>query len=133
MIEESALIIEASALVSMCLREPGFEILAAKVDSRGRLLMSAPTLLETFIVVDARRRQDASNTLSRFVGLLEVVPFDQELAEIARVAYRLYGKGTGHPAQLNFGDCFSYALSKRTGYPLLCSGNDFRQTDIRIA
>ncbi len=96
--------------------------------------IAAPTVLETYIVLDRRNLKDSAELVDLLlVERLEVITFDHELALLAREAYRLFGKGTGHPAQLNFGDCFSYALSKRTGYPLLCAGNDFRQTDIKIA
>jgi len=61
---------------------------------------------------------------------IRIEPVTVEQARTARAAYRAYGKGTGHPAGLNFGDCFSYALAKTTGEPLLFKGNDFSETDI---
>jgi len=127
------LIVDSSAIVAICLEEPNHRIFIEKLLEAIAPKIAAPTLVELYIVIEARRDPSLTQRADSMISYLEVVPFDQELAEIARVAYRLYGKGTGHPAQLNFGDCFSYALSKRTGYPLLCAGNDFRQTDIRIA
>ena len=62
---------------------------------------------------------------------IEIVPVDAVLARVARQAYRDYGKGSGHPAGLNFGDCFAYALARSEGEPLLCKGDDFVHTDIR--
>ncbi len=119
--------------MAVCLQEPNHRIFIEKLLDANSPKIAAPTLVELYIVIEARRDPSLTQRADSMISFLEVVPFDQELAEIARVAYRLFGKGTGHPAQLNFGDCFSYALSKRTGYPLLCAGNDFRQTDIRIA
>lgn len=63
---------------------------------------------------------------------IEVAPLDAELARVARQAYRDYGRGSGHSARLNLGDCFAYALARTTGEPLLCTGDDFVHTDIRI-
>jgi ribonuclease VapC len=64
---------------------------------------------------------------------IEVEPVTREQAEIARAAYRDFGKGSGHPAGLNFGDCFAYALAKSMGEPLLFKGDDFSRTDVAIA
>lgn len=130
------MIVDSSALIAIANDEPESDNIIARLNSSpGPIQMAAPTYLETFIVAEQRFGVQVASQIEATLRVykIEVVPFDQELAEIARVAYRLYGKGTGHPAQLNFGDSFSYALSKRTGYPLLCHGNDFRQTDVRIA
>lgn len=99
----------------------------------GNLLIAAPTLLETYIVNDRRQNELASARLNRFASIIEVIPFDRELAEIARTAYQRFGKGSGHPARLNYGDTFSYALARKTGLPLLCTSHDFVQTDSLIA
>jgi len=66
-------------------------------------------------------------------GSFRIVPFDAEQSAIARAAYRRYGQGSDHPARLNFGDCFSYALAKQLGAPLLFKGTDFAQTDVSVA
>jgi ribonuclease VapC len=128
------LIVDTSALISITTGESDASLLRSKLERAKVRQIAAPTVLETYIVLDRGNLKDSAELVDLLlVERLEVITFDHDLALLAREAYRLYGKGTGHPAQLNFGDCFSYALSKRTGYPLLCSGNDFRQTDIRIA
>jgi ribonuclease VapC len=128
------LIVDTSALISITTGESDASLLRSKLELAKVRQIAAPTVLETYIVLDRRNLKDSAELVDLLlVERLEVITFDHDLATLAREAYQQYGKGTGHPAQLNFGDCFSYALSKRTGYPLLCAGNDFRQTDIRIA
>ncbi len=83
------------------------------------------------------RTRDAANPdrLDRFIAAagITIEPVTEAHARLAREAFRAYGRGSGHPARLNFGDCFTYALAKATGEPLLYKGNDFRQTDIHPA
>nr|WP_233258731.1 type II toxin-antitoxin system VapC family toxin [[Phormidium] sp. ETS-05] len=95
--------------------------------------MSAATLLECQIVVMVRKGELGRAELQLFVyeAELEVVAFDQNQVDFAALAWRRYGKGR-HPAALNYGDCFAYALAKATGEPLLFKGADFSQTDIAI-
>ena len=97
-----------------------------------RPCISAGTLLETSIVLDARAPLRSSRRLDRLLRdlRLDVVPVDAEQVAVARAAYRDYGKGSGHPAGLNFGDCFAYALAITTGMPLLYKGEDFTHTDV---
>lgn len=97
--------------------------------------MSAASFLETAIVVDAEDDPVASRELDNFLQktAIAVKPFDETQARIAREAYRDFGKGSGHKAQLNFGDCFAYALAKAMNEPLLYKGTDFSQTDVRPA
>lgn len=99
------------------------------------LQISAGTLLETSLVLDAREPLRSSRRLDRLVTdlRLEVVPVDADHVTVARAAYRDYGKGSGHPAGLNFGDCFAYALATLTGEPLLFRGQDFGHTDVTSA
>ena len=94
--------------------------------------MSAGTYLETGIVVDLNGDPVLSRRLDDLLRLADVSvePVTKEQAEIARQAYRDFGKGTGHPAGLNFGDCFAYSLARTTREPLLYKGDDFTQTDI---
>ncbi|KRE39138.1 ribonuclease [Janibacter sp. Soil728] len=94
--------------------------------------ISAGTLLETSVVLDSRQPLRSSRRLDRLVRdlQLQVVPVDEAQVEIARVAYRDYGKGSGHAAGLNFGDCFAYALATTTGESLLYKGEDFGHTDV---
>jgi ribonuclease VapC len=95
--------------------------------------MSAASLVESSIVLDRHYGDKAVATLDGFVlrSRIEIVPVSVEQAEAARAAYREYGRGR-HKAGLNFGDCFSYALAKVSGEPLLCKGNDFALTDLAV-
>jgi ribonuclease VapC len=97
--------------------------------------MSAANYLEAAIVVDANRNPLLSRRLDELIVQTEIMaePVTLEQAEIARAAYRDFGRGSGHPAQLNFGDCFAYALAKSMREPLLFKGGDFSQTDVAIA
>jgi len=94
--------------------------------------ISAGSLLEASIVLDARQPLRTSRRLDRLVAdlRLDVVPVDEQQVTAARAAYRDYGKGSGHAAGLNFGDCFAYALAATTGEPLLFKGDDFTHTDV---
>ena len=129
------MIVDASALIAVVREESdALRYLEALRDAAVPARASAPTWFEARIVADGGtpsggRRLDG---LAR-AAHLEIVPFDEELARVARDAYRDFGRGSGHPAKLNFGDCFSYALASITGEPLLYKGDDFRHTDIRSA
>jgi ribonuclease VapC len=98
------------------------------------LIMSAPVYVELFVVLQRRFGTAHQKTVEVLISELgiEVIPFDEPQALIAREAYRRFGKGR-HPAALNFGDCFSYALAKHLNEPLLFKGEDFRQTDVLVA
>ena len=127
------MVIDTSALLAIFLAEPerqGFLECILQAETR---LISAATVLETGIVLEARRGEAAGREFDLFVVRvnLQIVPVDAEQIEIARSAWRKYGKGR-HPAALNFGDCFSYALAKSSGEPLLAKGEDFSQTDIEV-
>ena len=97
--------------------------------------MSAANYLEAAIVVDANRNPLLSRRLDDLIVQTEIraEPVTLEQAQVARAAYRDFGKGSGHPAQLNFGDCFAYALAKSMREPLLFKGDDFSHTDVAIA
>jgi ribonuclease VapC len=97
--------------------------------------MSAANYLEAAIVVDANRNPLLSRRFDDLIVQTEIraEPVTLEHAEIARAAYRDFGRGSGHPAQLNFGDCFAYALAKSMREPLLFKGDDFSHTDVAIA
>lgn len=129
------MIIDSSVVVAIVRDEPDAAALTETILRAGRLRMSAATYLETSIVIEARRDpvtvRVVDTILSRFGVELEA--FTPKHAEIARAAYRDFGKGSGHPARLNFGDCISYALAKATGEALLYKGDDFAHTDIRSA
>jgi ribonuclease VapC len=127
------MVIDTSALAAIFFREPERQGFVEAILEDRRRLVSAATMLETGIVVEGRKGEAAGRELDLFVvrAVLEIVPFDAEQADIARSAWRKYGKGR-HPAGLNYGDCFSYALAKVTGEPLLAKGTDFAQTDTPI-
>lgn len=97
--------------------------------------LSAASFVETGIVIDAGRNPVSSAKVDTFIRTahIEIVAVTESQARLARAAYRDYGKGSGHPAQLNFGDCFAYALAKETGEPLLYKGSDFAHTDLESA
>lgn len=122
------MIIDSSVAVAVCLGEPEADGYVRILESTDQLRMSAASFVECGAVLDRRR----PGALDRFTSNLEisVVAVDLDQAEIARRAYREFGRGSGHPAQLTFGDCFSYALAKATGELLLHKGSDFTETDI---
>ena len=130
------MIVDSSALVSIILREPGFEDYWNKIlDAETLPKISAANYLETAIVVDAKKDPRNSRNLDKLLdeAEIEIVAMTAHQAHIERAAYRDFGKGSGHKAQLNFGDCFAYALASDTGEPLLFKGNDFSETDIAAA
>jgi ribonuclease VapC len=125
-------IVDTSALIAILRDEP--EAPACAEDASRRRI-SAANFVEAAIVIDASRDPVASR---RFEDLLReaqlvVEPVTEAQARIAREAYRDFGKGSGHPARLNFGDCFAYALARATGETLLFKGDDFVHTDIAPA
>jgi ribonuclease VapC len=126
------MIIDTSALVAILCNEPEAPTMEAAIEGDPIRLISAATLLETSIVIEARFGEVGGRELDLLVhkAQIAIVSFDQDQAELAREAYRTYGKGR-HPAGLNYGDCFSYALSISSGEPLLFKGDDFRKTEIK--
>ncbi len=129
------MIVDSSALVAILKREPEHAEFSALLETTKDVRVSAATYVETCIVVDSLRQPVASRMLDDLVERSEIViePVTAEQARIARQAYSDYGKGSGHPAGLNFGDCFSYALARDKREPMLWKGDDFGHTDIRSA
>jgi len=128
-------IVDTSALIAILRGEPDAAYFVdAIVAEEGRTLLSAGSYLETAIVVDGGRSPVASRRLDEFLAEagIKIVEVTVSQARIARAAYRDFGKGSGHPAQLNFGDCFAYALATERGERLLAKGNDFVRTDVRM-
>ncbi|SRR6266849_260115 len=128
------MIVDSSALVAIMYVEDGADVFVQAVREADVCRVSAAAFLETSIVVESGSGDTGIVQLDGFVrsaGIL-IEPFTAEQAFVARQAYSDYGKGR-HPAGLNFGDCFSYALSKVSGEPLLFKGNDFRKTDVVAA
>lgn len=126
------MIVDTSVLVCIHEGEPEAETFLDLILGSSAPAMSAGTLLETSIVLDSRQPRRTSRVLDRMLSDLglRVVEVDEEQVRVARAAYRDYGKGSGHPAGLNFGDCFAYALSTVTREPLLFKGDDFSHTDV---
>ena len=129
------MIVDSSAILAVLFNEPDAARYAKALAEADSVQMSAATWLETAIRIDHGGNAIASSALDDLVreANIAISPVTAEQVSIARQAYRAYGKGTGHPAQLNFGDCFSYALAKSTGEALLFKGEDFRQTDLPSA
>ena len=128
------MVLDTSALLVVLLGEaeaPTFRALFVRDPVR---LLSAANLLETAIVIESRLGEAGGRELDLLVHRagVEIVAVSSDQVEVARDAFRHYGKGR-HPAGLNFGDCFAYALSKTSGEPLLFKGEDFSKTDIRNA
>jgi ribonuclease VapC len=124
------MIVDTSALVAVLWDEPEAPAMASALQ-RHSSRVSTATLLETSIVLHHERDVELSDLL-RAAGTV-TVPFDELHLELARAAHRTYGRGSGSPAKLNFGDCFSYALAKAYDEPLLFKGDDFTHTDVRSA
>ena len=125
------MVIDTSALVAILLSEPEAPRFAAAIESAGSRLLSAANLLEASMVIETRKGAAGARELDLFLyrAGVEILPVDQDQAEIARIAWRWFGKGR-HPAGLNYGDCFAYALAKLSQEPLLFKGVDFSQTDL---
>ena len=128
------MVVDTSALLAVLLEEPDGELFLARMSSTPRPLLSAANWLELGIMIDGRKGPQWLSVLDAFLDGLEVavVPVSLTQARIARDAYRRYGKGN-HPASLNFGDCFAYALARDRDLPLLFKGDDFARTDLRPA
>lgn len=128
-----SLVVDTSAAVAVILGEPGGEELAAHLDHALVRLMPAAIRVELGMVIEARLWPAGQDVVGRFLrdARVDVVPVDADLAERALSGWRRYGRGR-HPAGLNFGGCFTYALADRTGHPVLCTGSDFAATDITV-
>lgn len=125
------MVIDTSAVLAVLLSEPEAERFAAAIDADPKRLISAVSALEAAIVIEARKGEAGGRELDLLLhrARAEVVPFTDTQFEVARTAWRRYGKGN-HSAGLNFGDCCAYALSGVSAEPLLFKGADFPQTDI---
>lgn len=126
-------VVDTSAAVAIILGEPGGDELAAYLEGALARLMPTAIRVELGLVIEARLWPSGQDVVDRFLrdAKIDIVSVDAELADRAVSAWRRYGKGR-HPAGLNFGDCFTYALAERTGHPVLCTGNDFAATDLTV-
>jgi ribonuclease VapC len=128
-----SLVVDTSAAVAVILSEPGGNELAGHLEDALTRMMPAAIRVELGIVIEARLGPAGQDVVDRFLrdAKIEIVPVDADLAARAMSGWRRYGKGR-HPAGLNFGDCFTYALAERTGHHVLCTGDDFAATDIAV-
>ncbi len=128
------MVIDTSALIAILFGEPEALPFTRSIADESRKLMGAFNALETGIVVEARKGEAGGRELDLLIhrAQIEIVAINADQAELARGAWRKYGKGN-HPAGLNIGDCCAYALAKYSGEPLLFKGNDFSKTDIQVA
>lgn len=129
------MIVDSSAIIAILADEPEASAFSNALEAAPNIAIAAPTLVELYIVADRARDPRARSALDNLLRAVdpEIVAFTVDHATIAREAHRNFGRGSGHAARLNFGDCFAYALAKATGEPLLFKGDDFTHTDIRSA
>jgi ribonuclease VapC len=129
------MVVDSSAVVAIFRQEPDAGDLARRIAEAARPMMSAASVLETSIFLRGLKQiaaDEAERWLDAFLRTAEidVEPFNAAQADLARAAHIRFGKGTGHAAQLNYGDCFTYALAKAFGAPVLFKGGDFARTDL---
>ena len=128
------MIVDSSAVLAVLYREPDAQRYERAIAAATGCRMSVANVLETSIVLESRGGMAAGHELDTFLedAAIESVPVTVEHMEAARHAWRRFGKGN-HPAALNYGDCFAYALADVTGEPLLFKGEDFARTDVEVA
>ncbi|HSO29431.1 MAG TPA: type II toxin-antitoxin system VapC family toxin [Candidatus Sulfomarinibacteraceae bacterium] len=128
------MIVDTSALVAIIRGEPDRRAYQALIAQAPAARISAGTYVELGIVVDGPRDPVQSSSLDALLASarIRIEPFTASQAQIARTAYERFGRGSGHPARLNMGDCFAYALARELGEPLLFKGRDFALTDIEL-
>jgi len=128
------MVIDTSVVVAIVLGEPDADAFRAAMKRDRVWLISVASVLESAIVLQKRLGENGESTLDEFLRPLpiEIRPVDMAQLKWARTALKRFGRGR-HPAKLNFGDCFAYALAKTTGEPLLFKGGDFAHTDIAAA
>ena len=129
------MIVDASAILAIMLKEEDERVFSDKINESAELCLISPVnYLECCVRIDRLADPSHSNHFDETLGVMgvQITAVTPAEAKFAREAYRKYGKGN-HPAKLNLGDCFAYALSKARGEPLLFKGDDFRQTDVEAA
>jgi ribonuclease VapC len=128
-------VIDSSAIIAILFDEPEAQALLSQIAAADVCRLSSASLVEVGIVLrrdTAAPRRAAFNEMLRLFSI-KIEPVTEEQAYLALDAYDRFGKGTGHAAGLNYGDCFSYALARQSGEPLLFKGNDFTHTDLEAA
>jgi ribonuclease VapC len=128
------MIVDTSAIMAIALNEPERNRFFQAIVDASDPAMSAGSWIELGVVLSRRSEPEKTRLIEQFVrdAGIRIEPVTVEQADYGRQAYREFGKGN-HPARLNFGDCFAYALSKATGEPLLFKGDDFARTDVVAA
>jgi ribonuclease VapC len=129
------MILDTSAIVAILQDEPEAEAFVRAIEENRPVRLSAANWLEAAVVIDGNRSPVLSRRFDALLreAVVEIEPVTARQAELAREAYRAFGRGSGHPAHLNFGDCFAYALAMERDESLLFKGNDFASTDVRRA
>lgn len=129
------MIVDSSAVVAVIIGEIDYRLYLDVLLAADQVRMSAATYVETAIILDRHRDPGMGRRLDRLLAdvTASIESVTAEQARIARGAHRDYGRGSGHPARLNFGDCFAYALAIERNEPLLYKGDDFGHTDVRSA
>ena len=122
------MILDSSAVVAVMREEAELESFTDLIEQAPMVAISAATVVEASLVLGSSRHRDLDEWLDALGA--DVIALDLEQARIAREAHATYGRGSGSPARLNLGDCFSFALAKTTGRPLLFKGGDFEHTDV---
>ncbi len=127
------MVIDTSALIAVLQDEPERKAFNEAIEAADRRAMSVASFVEASMIVESRSGPDGVRTLDLFIAKagIELVAVDADQAHVARTAFRVYGKRR-HPAGLNFGDCFAYALARTLGEPLLFKGSDFSLTDVVV-
>jgi ribonuclease VapC len=130
--------IDASAAVAIILDEPDREVLRQKLKSTKKRMMSALSSYESVMAIMRSKQlgvEDAYGLVREFqhIFAIKLIAIEPRITDTALQAFKQYGKGQGHKAKLNMGDCFSYACAKDFAVPLLFKGNDFSETDVKIA
>lgn len=129
------IVVDTSAIIAIFRREPEAAAFAVKIADAEVPMISVASVLEASIVLRALKHLDPEE-LERWLDAfladarMRIEPVTVEQSRIARAAHEAFGKGSGHPVKLNFGDCFTYALAKSSGAPLLFKGDDFSKTDL---
>ncbi len=129
------MIVDSSALVAILKREPDWRWFASALDKSDGSYISAAAYVEISVVMERLKNPALTHEIDELIEQFEIFiePVTVAQAQIARQAYRDYGRGSGHPANLNFGDCFSYALARDKRETILYKGDDFIHTDLRSA
>ena len=132
--EHTKMILDTSALIAILRLEPEAPEFATLIERAPHRRISAVSYVEAGAVIDGSKDPVASRRLDELIeeAQIAIEPVTEAQARLARQAYRDFGKSSGHAAKLNFGDCFSYALAKNKGEPLLFKGQDFNRTDVKV-